>query len=38
METLIKCGGWIALLIGTVITILILKKMEEDREKRNKKK
>lgn len=32
MELLIKCGGWIALLIGTIIAILILKKMEKDRK------
>jgi len=32
MEFLIKCGVWIAFLIGTVITILILKKMEKDKK------
>ncbi|MBA7543342.1 hypothetical protein ES705_35672 [subsurface metagenome] len=32
MEFLIKCGGWIAALIGTVIAILILKKMEKDKK------
>lgn len=31
MEFLIKCAGWITLVVGTIIAVLLFRKMEKEK-------
>jgi len=31
MEFIIKCGGWIALIVGTITAVLMLIRMKKDK-------